>query len=64
MNTDGTGGDVALLEKYRIGRVLDVEDKVNVARLNSVGLIRCGYDLDMMMKTARTTDIGLKLLND
>lgn len=52
-----------ILLKYKDGAILDLQDNSFVIRnLKSIGLLRCGFDLEENKETVRTTARGLGLL--
>jgi len=53
------GGYLDILETYRNGKPLDKKHDKIISLLCSVGLMRQGYDLDLKVRTARTTDLGI-----
>jgi len=50
--------DKKILRKYKDGRKVDPKDEVIIKELASLGLMRCGFDLDELEPTAIVTDLG------
>lgn len=51
-----------VLMKYKDGGVIEESDVVTIDELSSVGLITKGIDTIAIKSTARTTDLGRKLI--
>ena len=52
-----------LLKKYKDGRDLDKEDSEEVHELATIGLFHIGISLKRKKVTAKTTPLGVKLIN-
>ena len=51
-----------ILKKYKNGRDIDDEDLPKINELASIGLIKKGLSLERLKITAKTTELGLKLI--
>jgi hypothetical protein len=56
--------DITLLRKYKEGRIVDKTDIDQLNRLANVGLIKKGLIIQSREITARSTEIGLKILSE
>lgn len=54
--------ELRILQKYCIGQVIQEQDKDIIEELASIGLIRIGISLNQRKQTAKTTSLGLLLI--
>jgi len=54
--------DIEILRRYETGKDIEESDRQKLDELASIGLIRKGISIKRRQVTAKTTPLGLKLL--